>query len=67
MYKVTFFGLEKTFNSLLPAMEARQAILSTQPDVYQTPEVWERDGDTWRLFDAEKFLSGLRVLLAPAE
>lgn len=67
MYKVTFFGLEKTFDSLLPAMETRQAILSTQPDVYQTPEVWERSGNTWLPFDADRFLDGLRLLLAPAK
>lgn len=67
MYQVRFFGLTQDFTSLLPAMEKRQSILSAFPDTLDEVEVWEWTGDYWTSFDADKFLDGLRVLLAPAE
>lgn len=66
MYKVTFEGLERTHDSLLPALEQRKHVLALCPQASHLIFVWEHDGTAWKPFDTDKFLAGLAKMLAPA-
>lgn len=67
MYKVMLEGLERIHDTLLPAMQQRKHILALCPQASILLTVWEYDGNKWVLFDADKFLSGLKRMLEPAD
>jgi hypothetical protein len=67
MYRLTFEGLCRDFPDLLSAMQHRKHILDLCPAAHPFVAVWQRTGDDWTFYDAEKFLSGLAALLAPAD
>lgn len=62
-YRLFFIGECRYYNSLLPAMEQRKAILCTGT-LPHFVRIEERTSDGWVWFDAEKFLDGLSVLFA---
>lgn len=64
MYKVTFEGLERTHDSLLPALEQRKHIIALCPQASHLLFVWEYTGSEWVPFDTDKFLVGLKKMLA---
>jgi hypothetical protein len=65
-YRLWFAGRAEYYNSLLPAMERRKAIMSVIRDT-DSVHIEQRTSDGWDYFNAERFLEGLAVLLAPAE
>lgn len=66
MFRLWFLGEVRWFRGLLEALEHRKALLGAgvRPECVT---VEQNDGDEWVVYDVDRFLAGLAVLLAPAD